>query len=69
MDNPEFRSAVQRPAAEIDLAQAALLYARDAYPDLDPVLYLNQLDEWAADIQSDIASVDRSHRHAQPISV
>ena len=59
MDNPEFRSAVQRPAAEIDLARAALLYARDAYPDLDPALYLNQLDEWAADIQSDIAgSID-----------
>lgn len=56
MDNPEFRSAVQRPAAEIDLAQAALLYARDAYPDLDPALYLNQLDEWAADIRSDIAT-------------
>ena len=52
MNNPEFRAAVQRPAAEIDLAQAALLYARDAYPDLDPALYLNQLDEWAEDIQT-----------------
>ncbi len=56
MDNPEFRSAVQRPATKIDLAWAALLYARDAYPDLDPMLYLNQLDEWAADIQPDIAA-------------
>jgi regulator of sirC expression with transglutaminase-like and TPR domain len=56
MSNPEFRSAVQRPAAEIDLAQAALLYARDAYPDLDPVLYLNQLDEWAEDIRTDIGT-------------
>jgi regulator of sirC expression with transglutaminase-like and TPR domain len=56
MDNPEFRLAVQRPAADIDLAQAALLYARDAYPELDLALYLNQLDEWAADIRSDIAS-------------
>ncbi len=56
MDNLEFRSAVQRPSAEIDLAWAALLYARDVYPDLDPVLYLNQLDEWAADIQPDIAA-------------
>lgn len=54
--NPEFRAAVQRPAAEIDLAQAALLYARDAYPDLDPALYLDQLDEWAADIRSDSRS-------------
>jgi len=56
MNNPEFRAAVQRPAAEIDLAQAALLYARDAYPDLDPALYLHQLDEWAADIRADIAT-------------
>jgi regulator of sirC expression with transglutaminase-like and TPR domain len=56
MDNPEFRSAVQRPAAEIDLAQAALLYARDVYPDLDPVLYLKRLDEWAADVQAEIAT-------------
>ena len=56
MNNPEFRAAVQRPAAEIDLAQAALLYARDAYPDLDPALYLHQLDEWAADLRADIAT-------------
>jgi regulator of sirC expression with transglutaminase-like and TPR domain len=56
MHNSEFRTAVQRPAAEIDLAQAALLYARDAYPDLDPALYLKQLDEWAEDIRSDIAT-------------
>jgi regulator of sirC expression with transglutaminase-like and TPR domain len=56
MDNPDFRVAVQRPASEIDLAQAALLFARDAYPDLDPTPYLHQLDEWAEDIQSDIAA-------------
>jgi regulator of sirC expression with transglutaminase-like and TPR domain len=56
MANPEFRIAVQRPAAEIDLAQAALLYARDAYPDLDPVLYLHQLDEWAESIRADVAT-------------
>jgi regulator of sirC expression with transglutaminase-like and TPR domain len=53
--NPEFRAAVRRPASEIELAQAALLYARDAYPDLDPALYLTQLDEWAEDVRSDIA--------------
>ncbi len=56
MHNPEFRAAVRRPATEIDLTQAALLYARDVYPDLDPALYLNQLDEWAEDIRSDIVS-------------
>lgn len=55
-NNPEFRAAVQRPPEDIDLAHAALLYARDVYPDLDPAQYLNQLDEWAEDIRSDIAS-------------
>lgn len=56
MDNPEFASAVHRPADQIDLALAALLFARDAYPDLEPQLYLNQLDEWAEDVRSDVAS-------------
>ncbi len=57
--NPEFRAAVQRPAGEVDLARAALLYARDAFSDLEPARYLNQLDEWAADIRSDIShSID-----------
>ncbi len=56
MDNPDFRAAVQRPDDEIDLARAALLYARDAYPDLDLQLYLNQLDAWAEDIRSEVAA-------------
>lgn len=57
--NPEFRATVQRPAADIDLAHAALLYARDAYPDLDPARYFKQLDDWAADIRSDLGgSID-----------
>jgi len=54
--NPEFHAAVQRPDHEIDLARAALLYARDAYPELDPAVYLNQLDKWAEDIRSQIAA-------------
>ena len=52
MDNLEFACEVQRPDDQIDLARAALLFARDAYPDLDPELYLNQLDEWADDVRS-----------------
>lgn len=56
MDNPDFRLAVQRPDTDIDLAEAALLFARDAYPNLDIRLYLNQLDEWAADIRSAVAA-------------
>lgn len=56
MDNLEFARAVQRPADQIDLARAALLFARDAYPDLEPQLYLNQLAEWAEDVRSGVAS-------------
>jgi len=55
MDNPEFRAAVQRPDEQIELTRAALLFARDAFPDLDIELYLNQLAEWAADAQSAVA--------------
>ncbi|HZY40509.1 MAG TPA: tetratricopeptide repeat protein [Anaerolineae bacterium] len=56
MINADFCAAVQRPDDQIDLAYAALLFARDAYPDLDPQLYLNQLDEWAADARSAVVS-------------
>lgn len=52
MTNDEFARAVQRPADQIDLALAALLFARDAYPELDPQLYLTQLDDWAAGARS-----------------
>lgn len=52
MDNPEFRAVVRQPEEHIDLARAALLFARDAFPGLDVDLYLNQLAEWAEDIRS-----------------
>lgn len=58
MKNPEFCTAVQRPDDQIDVAHAALLFARDAYPDLDVQLYLNQLDEWAEDIRSVVATAN-----------
>ena len=58
MSNPDFCAAVQRPAAEIDLVNAALLFARDAYPALDPAAYLKQLDGWAENIRSDVAHAD-----------
>jgi regulator of sirC expression with transglutaminase-like and TPR domain len=51
MINADFLSAVQCPDDQIDLARAALLFARDAFPDIDPQLYLNQLDEWAEDVR------------------
>src|SRR5512138_1960111 len=63
MSNPDFCAAVQRPAAEINLVYAALLFAQDAYPALDPAAYLRQLDGWAEEIRSDVA------RAADPIAI
>ncbi len=48
--NPDFAAAVSAADDEINLARAALLFARDAYPDLDPEVYLAQLDTWAGSI-------------------
>ncbi len=58
MNNPEFRAAVQQPDDRIDVAHAALLFARDAYPDLDVPRYLHQIDEWADNIRSAVAASD-----------
>lgn len=54
--NPDFASAVSVPDDQIDLARAALLYARDAYPDLDSNRYVAQLDAWAEVIRPEIRS-------------
>ena len=43
----DFATAVSVPDGQIDLARAALLLARDAYPDLDVAKNLAQLDDWA----------------------
>jgi regulator of sirC expression with transglutaminase-like and TPR domain len=42
-----FADLVQRPDAEIPLAQAALLLAQEEYPSMDPDDYLRRLDEFA----------------------
>ena len=54
--NADFAAAVSVPDDQIDLARAALLYARDAYPDLDPDTHLSQLDTWAGAIRPAIGS-------------
>jgi len=54
--NTDFAAAVSVPDDEIDLARAALLVARDAYPDLDPDPYLAQLDAWAEAIRPTIGA-------------
>jgi regulator of sirC expression with transglutaminase-like and TPR domain len=49
IDNPRarFAAAVQRPDADIDVAEAALLIAAEAYPELDLDRYLATLDALA----------------------
>lgn len=44
----EFRQAVDRAEADIDLGKAALTIATSDYPDLDIDVYLSQLDALAA---------------------
>jgi len=52
----EFASIVSVPDDEIDLAQAALLFARDAYPEIDPDAYVGQLAMWAGSIRGAVES-------------
>jgi regulator of sirC expression with transglutaminase-like and TPR domain len=47
VDHPRFAQCIARPDHEIDLAEAALRIAQDAYPRLDVTLYLTQLDAMA----------------------
>lgn len=46
---------VCRPAGRVDLAHAALLVARDAYPDLDPETALAQIKALAAPLAGPVA--------------
>ncbi|HLF28668.1 MAG TPA: transglutaminase-like domain-containing protein [Anaerolineae bacterium] len=52
----DFAAAISSLDHQIDLARAALLFARDAYPGLDPDRYLHQLDVWADAIRPALAS-------------
>lgn len=52
----EFATAVSVPDDEIDLAWAALLFARDTYPEIDPGAYVRQLDTWAGSIRGAVES-------------
>lgn len=49
-ENLSFAKAISRDQGQIDIARAALLYARDAYPDLDVNSYLARLDDMAEKI-------------------
>jgi regulator of sirC expression with transglutaminase-like and TPR domain len=49
-----FARALQTPEPELDLAEAALLIAAEEYPDLRPIVYLNQLDRMATQLKQRI---------------
>jgi regulator of sirC expression with transglutaminase-like and TPR domain len=54
-----FAEVVARPEEELNLALAALLFAREEYPDLNPARYLRQLDFLAYLVQQEM----RGERH------
>ena len=48
----EFAALLARPDDQVDLAEAALLVARDAYPGLAVARYLGRLDEMAVEARA-----------------
>ena len=50
-----FRQIIQRPDPDVDLAEAALLIAKGAYPDLDVQSYLRRIDELAWGLRARVA--------------
>jgi regulator of sirC expression with transglutaminase-like and TPR domain len=51
-----FARLVSRPEETIDLAEAALLIAKEEYPDLDVADYLGRLEAMAAEVQAQVGS-------------
>jgi regulator of sirC expression with transglutaminase-like and TPR domain len=63
-----FDKTVLRPDDRMDLARAALLIARLAYPDLDEPSCLAELDGLAARLKERIAGVTDLHRLAEEMT-
>jgi regulator of sirC expression with transglutaminase-like and TPR domain len=57
-----FARLVSRPEPAIDLAEAALLIAKEEYPDLEVAHYLSQLDAMAAEVRARAGSVADAHQ-------
>ncbi|MEQ9398741.1 MAG: tetratricopeptide repeat protein [Longimicrobiales bacterium] len=51
-----FAQEVAKPEAEIDMARAALLVAKEEYPQLSVDLYLARLDQMAEEVKDRLAS-------------
>jgi len=57
-----FAKLVSRPEPRIDLAEAALLIAKEEYPDLEVGRYLARLDAMGADFQNRVGNGPDAHR-------
>jgi regulator of sirC expression with transglutaminase-like and TPR domain len=57
-----FARLVSRPEAAIDLAEAALLIAKEEYPDLEVAPYLSRLDAMAAELRDRVGGAGDVHR-------
>ncbi len=57
-----FARLVSRPEPTIDLAEAALLIAKEEYPDLEVARYLSHLDGMAAEVRARVGSAQDPHR-------
>jgi regulator of sirC expression with transglutaminase-like and TPR domain len=51
----DFARLVSRPEESIDLAEAALLIAKEEYPELDVAGYLDRLKSMAAEVQAQVS--------------
>jgi regulator of sirC expression with transglutaminase-like and TPR domain len=57
-----FARLVSRPELAIDLAEAALLIAKEEYPDLEVARYLSRLDAMAAELRDRVGIGSDAHR-------
>ncbi len=57
-----FARLVHRPETAIDLAEAALLIAKEEYPGLEVASYLARLDDMAAAVRARVSPEKDSHR-------
>jgi hypothetical protein len=62
VQSPEarFRELIKRPDEAVDLAEAALLIAKSAYPDLDVVRYLARIEALAREMRARAGGLHRS---------
>lgn len=58
----DFARMVRRPETAIDLAEAALLIAKEEYPTLEVGRYLSDLDAMAAEVRDRVCCSEDPHR-------